>query len=99
MNVAVLAEGFSALGAQPRLAVLRALVRAGRSGLTVGEVQARTGMPASTLSHHLKTLSDAGLIDQEKIGRSIINRANFDLLETLASFIRDECCAEEVQRS
>ena len=61
-----------------------ALVRAGRSGLSVSDIQARTGMAASTLAHHLRFLASAGLIEQEKDGRSVINRAAFERLEALA---------------
>lgn len=89
------AEGFSAMGSESRLAVLQTLVKAGPKGLPVGEIQTRTSIPASTLAHHLKFLSAANLVKQEKLGRSIINRANFDHLEELAEFILKECCIEE----
>ncbi len=89
------AQGFAALGSEARLQVLLTLVRAGRGGLSVGEIQSRTGMAASTLAHHLKFLASAGLVLQEKDGRSVINRARFDHLEALAGYIMKECCAEE----
>lgn len=89
------AEGFTAMGSTARLEVLRALVRAGRAGRPVSEIQAALGIPASTLTHHLKVLADAGLIIQEKSGRSIISRANYDQLAALAAFILSECCSEE----
>lgn len=83
------------MGSTARLEVLRALVRAGRAGRPVSEIQAALAIPASTLTHHLKVLADAGLIIQEKTGRSIISRANYDQLEALAAFILSECCSEE----
>lgn len=83
------------MGSQARLAVLQTLVKAGNQGLPVGEIQARTHIPASTLAHHLKFLAAASLIVQEKTGRSIINRANYSYLEELAAFILEECCKEE----
>ncbi len=89
------AEGFSAMGSESRLEVLQTLVKAGHSGLPVGEIQKRTNIPASTLAHHLKFLSAADLIVQEKQGRTIINRANFDHLERLAGFILESCCLDE----
>jgi len=61
--------------------------------------QARTGIVASTLAHHLKTLSAAKLIVQEKEGRVITSRANYTHLEELAAFILTECCADEEARS
>ena len=81
------------------MAVLRALVRAGDRGLSVGEIQERLDIPASTLAHHLKFLASAGLIAQEKQGRTIISRADYDHLQALASFIMEECCSEQEQPS
>jgi len=89
------AQGFAAIGSEARLAVVLALVKAGSAGLTVGDIQARTGMAASTLAHHLRFLAAGGLIAQEKQGRAVISRAAFDRLEHLAGFILKECCADE----
>ncbi|WP_299473076.1 metalloregulator ArsR/SmtB family transcription factor [uncultured Roseibium sp.] len=89
------AQGFAALGSEARLQVVLTLVKAGHTGLTVGDIQSRTGMAASTLAHHLKFLSSAGLVIQEKDGRSVINRAAFDHLEGLAGYILKECCVDE----
>ncbi|MCV6587208.1 MAG: helix-turn-helix domain-containing protein [Marinibacterium sp.] len=88
------AEGFAAMGSEARLDVLRVLVRAGDAGLSVGDIQARTGLAPSTLAHHLKFLAAGGLLDQQKVGRSTVNRARFDHLRDLAAFILDECCAD-----
>ena len=84
MNWEQSAQGFVAIGSEARLQVLKALVRAGRSGMTVGEIQEATSMPASTLAHHLRLLAAGEVIHQEKIGRSVINRADFERLEQLA---------------
>jgi ArsR family transcriptional regulator len=92
------AQGFAAIGSEPRLDVLLALVRAGQRGLTVGEIQQRIGIPASTLSHHLRFLAAAGLIEQTREGRTIHNRAAFRHIENLASFLLHECCSEEPGR-
>ncbi|MEM7668351.1 MAG: metalloregulator ArsR/SmtB family transcription factor [Pseudomonadota bacterium] len=84
----------SALGAPVRLSILRALVRAGQEGMPVGALQTRLVMPASTLSHHLRALLHAGVIAQERIGRSLICRARYDRIEGLAAFLLTECCAD-----
>ena len=88
------AQGFAACGSEPRLAVLRLLVRAGDDGLTVGEVQERSGLPASTLAHHLGFLAAGGLVEQERRGRTVINRAAYRRLEALAAFLLEECCVD-----
>lgn len=87
-------QGFAAAGSEPRLEVLLALVRAGPDGLMVSEIQERLEMPASTLAHHLRFLAAGGLIEQEKNGRAVHNRAAFDTIEALANFLLRECCAD-----
>lgn len=88
------AQGFAAMGSEARLQVLRCLIRAGDAGLTVGEIQERTGIAPSTLAHHLKFLTGAGVVEQQRMGRSTVNRADFSRLEALAGFILCECCAD-----
>lgn len=88
------AQGFAAMGSEARLQVLRCLIRAGEAGLTVGDIQERTGIAPSTLAHHLKFLTAAGVVAQERQGRSTISRADFARLEALAGFILSECCAD-----
>lgn len=94
MDIVTATQGFSAMGSEPRMEVLRTLVKAGEDGLLVGEIQQRTGIPASTLAHHLKFLAMAGLVQTDKKGRTITNRADFDHLRKLAAFILEECCAD-----
>jgi DNA-binding transcriptional ArsR family regulator len=88
------AQGFAAMGSEARLKVLKALIRAGAPGLSVGDIQARTGIAPSTLAHHLRFWAAGGVVVQEKIGRTVINRASYDALEGLAQFILSECCVD-----
>ena len=88
------AAGFAALGSEARLDVIRLLVRAGPEGMTVGALKDATGAAASTLSHHLRFLAQTGLVEQEKRGRSIICRADFDRIQSLAGYLTKECCAD-----
>lgn len=99
MDLEIAAQGFAALGSEARLQVVLTLVKAGQAGLTVGDIQSRTGMAASTLAHHLKFLASAGLVSQEKDGRSVINRAAYGHLENLAGYILKECCVDEKDRA
>ncbi len=92
------ATALAALGSEMRLAILRRLVRAGEAGLPVGVLQGALGIPASTLSHHLKALVGAGLVVQKRRGRMLICRANYRAIEALAAFLLAECCADETQR-
>ena len=90
----IAAQGFAAAGSESRLGVLRVLIRAGSDGLTVSDIQQRLDIPASTLAHHLKFLAAGELIVQEKQGRAVMNRANYDQLRALADFLMHECCAD-----
>lgn len=75
--------------------VLRSIVRAGPEGVTIGELGKRSGVTGSTLTHHMKILSQAGLVEQVKQGRSIICiAAAFDEMEALSGFLLSECCAD-----
>ena len=99
LAIEVAAQGFAACGAEPRLTVLRQLVRAGEGGLTVGQIQERTGIPPSTLAHHLRFLTAGGLVEQERKGRSVVNRAAYGQVRALAAFLIEECCADVMPSS
>ena len=88
------AQAFAALGSEPRLLVLTTLVRAGESGLATGELATRCGIGGSTLTHHLRALAQAGLVAQEKRGRSIVCTATFDQVQVLSDFLLSECCQD-----
>lgn len=97
MELEQASQAFAAIGSEPRLTVLLALVRAGQPGLSVGDIQERTGQPASTLAHHLRFLTAAGLVEQQRAGRMVMNRAAFERIELLAQYLLRECCAEETR--
>lgn len=95
LSLARAASTFAALGSEQRLEVLRVLVRAGHEGLSIGELGARSGVTGSTLTHHMKILAQAGLVRQEKQGRSIICAAvAYAELTDLSHFLLRECCAD-----
>ncbi|MBA2355564.1 MAG: winged helix-turn-helix transcriptional regulator, partial [Acidobacteria bacterium] len=50
------ADMFAALGAEPRLRIVRLLLSVHPDGMVVGDIQAETGIASSTLSHHLEKL-------------------------------------------
>lgn len=91
------AEAFAALGSDARLAILRALVRAGEAGMAVGALQQRLAIAGSTLSHHLRALIQAGVLEQTREGRTLICRARYDRIQGLAAFLVDECCADQTR--
>src|SRR5437764_4946090 len=74
------ADRFAALGAEPRLAILRLLLSAHPTGMIAGEVQEELEIPASTLSHHLEKLKQVGLLDVRRVGTFLWYSANTDAL-------------------
>ncbi len=93
MDVDEAARCLDKLGNPTRLEIVRVLVRAGHDGLAVGEVQRHLGIPASTLSHHILHLVSAGLIRQEREGRVLRCKPDYDLLQALVDMLTEECCA------
>lgn len=79
--------------AQPvRLRVFRALVVAGPEGMTPGTLTEALSVPATSLSFHLKELTNAGLVSQERQGRNLIYRASFDRMNGLMAYLTENCC-------
>ena len=83
----------AALGNRSRLRIFKLLVRAGRDGTNIGTIQHRLGIPATTLGHHLGTLTKAGLVDQERRSREVICTANYKAVSDVLEYVREECCA------
>lgn len=88
-----------ALGIPIRLNIFKILVAAGDKGLSVGQIQERTGVPRSTVSHHIHRLIQASLIFQERAATTLICRANYEVMNSLIDFLKQDCCTEESQSS
>ncbi|MCC2111088.1 MAG: helix-turn-helix transcriptional regulator [Hyphomicrobiales bacterium] len=86
------AAAFAALGNRTRLRLYRLLVRAGGDGLNVGDIQKLLDIPASTLAHHLLTLTRAGLVIQHKQGREVMSRADYDGIRAITNYLMNDCC-------
>jgi arsenate reductase len=86
------ADGFAALAQAKRLDLMRLLASAGATGITAGELAARLGSPASSLSFHLTALERAGLVQSTRQGRQIIYAVRFAGLRNLFGFLTETCC-------
>lgn len=60
-----------ALGDETRLLVVKHLLK---QALHAGELQARIGVEQSLLSHHLRLLREAGIVESERDGKSVLYR-------------------------
>lgn len=88
-------RSLAALAQAHRLKVFRLLVVAGPQGLTPGALAEALELPGATLSFHLKELSHAGLVTQERIGRHLVYRAAFDHMNGLLAYLTENCCQGE----
>jgi ArsR family transcriptional regulator, arsenate/arsenite/antimonite-responsive transcriptional repressor len=86
------AEQLSALGHPLRLSILRFVVQSGEGGASAGEIQSHVDLPASTLSHHLKRLSDAGLLNARGEGTFHYYSADYPALRALTDYLWEDCC-------
>ena len=86
----------AALAHPLRLQVFRALVVAGARGMTPGVMSGGSHIPPATMSFHLKELMNAGLITQERHGRSLVYRASFDDINALLGYLTANCCQGEL---
>jgi ArsR family transcriptional regulator, arsenate/arsenite/antimonite-responsive transcriptional repressor len=92
MDQDVVVKSLAALAQPVRLQVFRALVVRGQDGLTPGAMSEGLGIPANTLSFHLKELAHAGLVTQERSSRNIIYRAAFNHMNGLLAYLTENCC-------
>ena len=80
----VWASWFRALGDASRVLILNQLATARRS-MTVGEIVEAVDVGQSTVSHHLKLLTDTGFVLVERRGNASLYRVNERCLECFPS--------------
>ena len=86
------ADMFSAMGAEPRLRILRLLLAAHPGGMVVNEIGEELEIASPTLSHHLDKLKNEDLVEVRREGTFLRYSANTKALEELLSFLYAECC-------
>ena len=85
-------DALSALAQESRLNVFRLLVAAGPGGAAAGAIAEQLDVVPGTLSFHLRLLTQAGLLEARREGRSIRYLARFDTMNELIEFLSDDCC-------
>ena len=91
-HVARYADMLAAMGAEPRLRIVRLLLAAHPTGMAAGEVGNELDIPPSTLSHHLDRLKREGVVRVRREGTFLRYTANAEALEDLLQFLFAECC-------
>jgi ArsR family transcriptional regulator len=92
MEIKNAVAALAALAQESRLATFRLLIQAGDDGLPAGRIAEAIGIPHNTLSSHLGTLSNSGLLRSRREGRRIIYTVDFDAARRLLGFLLEDCC-------
>lgn len=88
-------QALAALAQESRLRAFRLLVVTGPQGATPSQIAEALGISPTSLSFHLKELTHAGLITQERDGRNLIYRTHIDAMNNLLGFLTANCCQGE----
>lgn len=88
-------KALAALAQPNRLQIFRSLVVQGSGGMTPAVMAQALNLPAATLSFHLKELLNADLISQERSGRNLIYRVQFDRMNAVLGYLTQNCCQGE----
>lgn len=89
-NNALLA--MAALSQASRLEAFRLLVKAGDEGLAAGDISDQLGVVQNTMSAHLATLAQAGLVQRQRQSRIIRYFADYSQMRNLVGFLLEDCC-------
>lgn len=90
-------DALAALSQETRLEIFRLLVQAGPEGRAAGAIAEALGVAPATLSFHLATLTNAGLIDQRRESRSLIYSANYERMNGVIGFLTENCCGRPAE--
>lgn len=97
MDETTILDTLAALAQPTRLAAFRLVIAHGPSGLPAGEIARQLAVPQNTMSNHLAQLTRAGLLAQERRGRTIAYRAELDRMRAVMTHLLDDCCGGQPQ--
>jgi ArsR family transcriptional regulator, arsenate/arsenite/antimonite-responsive transcriptional repressor len=93
-TAAVLAPAFKALGDPVRLQLMSMIASAPDGEMCVCDLTPAFELSGPTISHHLKTLREAGLVDAERRGSWVYYRARPGIMRQLATLLTVEPAAD-----
>ena len=88
-DAAELERLFKALADRHRLQILNCLLQAGEDSICVCDFEAILGVKQPTVSHHLKQLVDAGLLEREKRGTYAYYRLKQGTLDRVGGLLAE----------
>ena len=80
---------FKALADRHRLQILNCLLQAGEDAVCVCDLQPLLGVKQPTVSHHLKQLVEAGLLERERRGTFAYYRLKPGVLDRVGALIAE----------
>ncbi len=86
----------SALGQETRLSVFRLLVKESPDGLPAGIIAKLLKINPSTLTGHLKILTQAKLLVFTRVEQQIIYRVDIQEVRNLLHFLTKDCCNSNI---
>jgi DNA-binding transcriptional ArsR family regulator len=81
-----------ALADPVRVQLISRLLAAADTGVCTCDLAPAVGLSEATVSHHLKQLRDAGLVEGTRKGTNVYYRARGEALGALCRVIDPECC-------
>lgn len=93
MDITEATSVLAALAQATRLEAFRLLVAHEPAGLPAGDVARLLEVPQNTSSTHLAILAGAGLARSQRLGRSIIYRADLERFRELTLYLLKDCCS------
>ena len=87
-----LQQAFIALGDETRQQIIMTLLLSDHNGIRVGEITEKTHLSRPAVSHHLKTLKDAGIVNMRRVGTKNYyyvdaNESQWQKMSELTTFI------------
>lgn len=92
MDIIDALSAFSALSQKTRLEVFRLLINAGPEGMSAGDIGEALSVRQNTMSTNLSVLLQAGLVRNEREGRSIRYFADLEGTKDLLTYLMADCC-------
>ena len=92
LSAAAAVQALAALAHETRLAIFRLLVQAGPAGMPASKLAEALAIAPSSLSFHLKELSQARLLQSQNSGRFVLYAVNFSAMQDLLQYLTENCC-------
>lgn len=99
MKITAATRALTALAQETRLGIVRLLVKVGPDGLVAGQIAQRLKLAPATSSFHLSQLTQAGLIQPTREGRSIRYTPVLPSIDELLSFLGETLSGGATRKS